>query len=100
MIAGSHTSRCTTQVSTLEGFVESSVKGFEADATEAACAHMKQHHRGVQVLPIREMKSTDGQMREVDGVVVADGCAAIVEAKHVLDDKAVPQLTSCLDFIR
>jgi hypothetical protein len=84
----------------LEGFVESSVNAFEANATEAVCTLLKEQHGDAQVLPIREITSADGQMREVDGVVVAGGCAAIVEAEQVVDAKAVSQLTSCLDFMR
>jgi hypothetical protein len=84
----------------LEGFVESSVKGFEEDATEAVFQQLQQKHSSVKVLPIRNITSLDGKRREVDGAVVADGCAAILEAKQVLDDSAVPQLASCIEFIR
>jgi hypothetical protein len=88
------------RVSTLEGFVSSSVKGFEEDATEAVFRYLQQQHSNVEMLPIRHIASADGKRREVDGAVVADGCAAILEAKQVLDDTAVSQLASCMEFIR
>lgn len=88
------------QVSTVEGFVESSVKAFEEDAIEAVFKVMQQQHSSAKVLPIRDITSADGRKREVDGAVIADGCAAILEAKQVLDDTAVPQLASCIEFIR
>jgi len=88
------------RVSTLEGFVSSSVKGFEEDATEAVFRYLQQQHSNAEVLPIRHIASADGKRREVDGAVVADGCAAILEAKQVLDDTAVSQLASCMEFIR
>jgi hypothetical protein len=88
------------RVSTVEGFVESSVRGFEADAAEAMYQHMQQRHSSVQVLPIRNITSAGGGKREVDGAVLAADCAAILEAKQVLDDEAVHQLESCLDFMK
>jgi hypothetical protein len=88
------------QVSTIEGFVESSVRAFEADAAEAMYQQMQQDHSSVEVLPIRNITSTGGEKREVDGAVVAADCAAILEAKQVLDDEAVQQLDSCMDFIK
>jgi hypothetical protein len=88
------------QVSTIEGIVRSSVRSFEGDATEAVYQGLRKQHSRVKVLDIRELTAADGSKREVDGVVVADGCAAIVEAKQQLDDSAVPQLASCLEFIR
>lgn len=88
------------QVSTLEGFVSSSAKGFEQDATEAMARQLQQQHSSAKVLPIRRITSVDGKAREVDGVVIADGCTAILEAKQVLDDTAVEQLASAIDFIR
>lgn len=88
------------QVANLEGFTRSLVRAFEGDATEAVYNELKPHHSSVKVLPVRELKSEDGRKREVDGVVISDDCAAIIEAKQELDDTAVPQLASCLQFIR
>jgi hypothetical protein len=88
------------QVSTIEGFVTSSFRSLEGDATEAVYQGLLKQQSRVKVLEIRELTTADGRKREVDGVVVADDCAAIVEAKQQLDDSAVPQLSSCLDFIR
>eukprot|EP00882_Tetradesmus_deserticola_P002662 GHRQ01002832.1.p1 GENE.GHRQ01002832.1~~GHRQ01002832.1.p1 ORF type:complete len:347 (+),score=81.20 GHRQ01002832.1:237-1277(+) len=88
------------RVSTLEGFVESSVAAFEAAATAAMYQHLQQQHSSVKVLPVRHIRSSDGRHREANGAVIADGCAAILEAKQELDDSAVAQLASCIEFIR
>jgi hypothetical protein len=85
----------------VEGFLETSVKAFEEEATEAMLKDMQlKHSSSAEILPVRQIASNSGQKREVDGVVVTADCAAILEAKHVLDEEAVPQLTSTLDFIR
>lgn len=92
------------QVATVQGFVESSAKGFVADATDSMYQQLMKQHNNTKVLPVREIRShlhgADGGNQEVDGAVVADGCAAILEAKQVLEDTAVTQLTSCIEFIK
>jgi hypothetical protein len=88
------------QVSTLEGFTESFAGAFEDTATDAVYRHLKKTHSSVKVLDIREITAADGSKREVDGAVVADGYAAIVEAKHVLEEAALWRLSSCPEFIR
>jgi len=80
--------------------VSSSVQGFEEDAIQAVFRHLQQQHSNAEVLPIRHIARVDGKRREVDGAVVADGCAAILQARLVLDDTAVSQLASCMEFIR
>lgn len=80
--------------------MQSSVRGFEADAAEAMYRDMQQHHNSVEVLEIRSITSAAGRKREVDGAVLAADCAAILEAKQVLDYGAVQQLESCLEFIK
>eukprot|EP00882_Tetradesmus_deserticola_P002086 GHRQ01002234.1.p1 GENE.GHRQ01002234.1~~GHRQ01002234.1.p1 ORF type:complete len:136 (+),score=36.23 GHRQ01002234.1:655-1062(+) len=84
------------RASTLEGCVESSVQGFEAAAAAALYQLLQQQHSSVKVLPVRHIRSSDRRHREVGGAVIADGCAAILEAKQELDDSAVAQLASCI----
>eukprot|EP00775_Hariotina_reticulata_P001590 gene1590-1930_t len=89
------------RVTTLEGHSQSLVRAFEGDATETIVKELKEHHHSnVQVLPVRQLVSIDGKQREVDGVVVTDDCGVVIEAKTELDDTAVDQLASCLQFIK
>lgn len=78
----------------------STIRSFEEDAAEAMYKHLQQRHSSVEMLQIRKIASVGGGKREVDGVVVADDCAGVLEAKQVLDVEAVQQLDSCLEFIR
>lgn len=57
------------------------MKGVEADAAEAMYQQLKKQHSNAKVLPVREIRNADGGKREVAGAVIADGCAAILEAK-------------------
>jgi hypothetical protein len=84
----------------VEGFLETSVKAFEEAAVEAMLRDMRlKHNSSAEILPVRQIASSSGQKREIDGAVVTADCAAILEAKQVLDEEAVPQLTSALEFI-
>jgi hypothetical protein len=87
-------------MSTVEGFVLSPGRSLEESATKKVVELMRRQHPEAVAAEIRVISSADGQQREVDGVVIADGCAAIVEAKQQLTEEAVPRLESCLRFIR
>ncbi|KIZ07006.1 hypothetical protein MNEG_0951 [Monoraphidium neglectum] len=88
------------RMSTVEGFVLSPGRSLEESATKKVVELMRRQHPEAVAAEIRVISSADGQQREVDGVVIADECAAIVEAKQQLTEEAVPQLESCLRFIR
>jgi hypothetical protein len=87
------------QTSTLEGFFLSTERSLAVCATDRVLELMRQDNPDAFSADIRVIRSADGQQWDVAGVVIADDCAAIVEAKPHLNDDSVLQLESCLDFI-
>jgi hypothetical protein len=84
----------------LEGFLGSIVQATENDAIEAVYNILTSKHQNVKVLNIRNLTSTGGLTKEVDGAIEADGSVALIAAKTKLDLSAVDQLASCIKFVR
>jgi len=88
------------QVSTHEAYILNVATGFEHEATECLVSHLRSKgHLEVlrQCSPLNV--PDDGKLLQVDGVVVATGCAMVLEAKNSLNEAAATQLQRRLTII-
>lgn len=74
--------------------------GFEHEATECLVSYLKStgHLDATRLCSSLNVPS-DGKLLEVDGVVVASGCAVVLEAKNSLNEAAATQLELRLHII-
>lgn len=76
--------------------------GFEHAASECLVTLMREtgHPEAKRVCDAVSVPDGRGKKFEVDGVVLADDCAVVLEAKNRLTEAAAIQLQRVLDIIR
>ena len=76
--------------------------GFEHAASDCLVALMREtgHPEAKRVCDVVSVPYGRGEKFEVDGVVLADDCAVVLEAKNRLTEAAAIQLQRVLDIIR
>ena len=89
-----------SQVATHEAHISNVATGFEHEATECLVSYLQskghaQVFRHCSSLNVPD----DGRLLEVDGVVLAAGCAVVLEAKNSLNELAATQLQRRLQSI-
>jgi hypothetical protein len=87
------------QVTTIEGFVSNLVQTFEGTAHDAAQKILFDQHADAERMKFREIKSSSGKKKEIDGGSMSKNCAVIVEAKTKLTAAHVAELCEKRDFI-
>ncbi|KAK9917714.1 hypothetical protein WJX75_007472 [Coccomyxa subellipsoidea] len=86
-------------VTTIEGFVSNLVQTFEGTAHDAAQKILFDQHADAERMKFREIKSSSGKKKEIDGGSMSKNCAVIVEAKTKLTAAHVAELCEKRDFI-
>jgi len=88
------------QVSAHEAHISNVATGSEHEATECLVSYLQSKgHLEVTRLCSSLNVPEDGKHLEVDGVVLATGCAVVLEAKNVLNESSSAQLQRRLHII-
>ena len=87
------------QVATIEGFCSNLVHTFEGTAHDAAHKILLDQHADAQPLKFREITSSSGRKKELDGGSISQDCALIVESKTKLTADHVIEICEKRDFI-
>jgi hypothetical protein len=98
-LVGENVNSPETRLAKLEACNQNEAVAMERAATERVAAELRAlGHRNVRVL--HEKLFLGPRRLECDGVVLADGCAAILEAGAVLTESKAKQLRDRLDEVR
>ena len=89
-----------TQVATHEAHISNVATGFEHEATECLVSFLQSMGHMEVLRHCSELSvPDDGKLLQVDGAVVAKGCAIVLEAKNSLNEMAAIQLQRRLTII-
>jgi hypothetical protein len=92
----------TTQVKNHEDHNANLAAALEHEASECLVKHMRAtgHPEAHRLCTKLNVPAENGALLEVDGVVLADNCAVVVEVKSALSEAAAIQLHLRLKIIR